>query len=792
MPRITASACLYLRRGSPVNRAYWSDSFGDFFEAATGNRPYPYQKRLAGGGIPSVIKVQTGAGKTEAAVLSVWLWRRLGNGDVPRRLIYCLPRRTLVEQTVDRVRGWLRNLDLNDRISVALLMGGSRDDDFEKYPTRECVIVGTQDMLISGALNRAYGQNPYRWPITFGMLNNDCMWVMDEIQLMENALPTSVQLDAFRQSFGTFGSCRTIWMSATIDPKWLRTVDSPPEHGPQCHLTDRDYNDPALGRRRDAPKRLRRAQIDMTKGYDRKSAGYLMGLHRKGTVTAIMVNTVKRSQDLYDAFRKEGADCMLVHSRFRAAEREKLNRWVNNMDGGGDKIVITTQVLEAGVDISVRTLVTELAPWSSLVQRFGRCNRRGEMEDADVYWIDIPDENYAPYGKAEMEEARRRLCGLDNGSVSPRHLSDPDEPNAFDAVLRRRDVVDLFDTTADLSGNHTDASRFVRTIRRPLDVGVFWRDSDKESAPDRNEICNVPVGDLKDLLRKAKTRGRVWNHADGRWQEISAGEIFPGQTVMLDSTAGGYSTVRGWDKGSGGRVDVVGNARTANDSHDADSQSLSSKPVTLEDHTAHVLGESRAILNGLAFLGDDLRNAVTEAVRYHDIGKAHAVFQSTMMRGMIDQVDQGKVWAKSQKDGIRHNIPGFRHEAASALAYLAHADQQAGHLRDLVAYLIASHHGKVRLALRNISGKRHDGPYLLGINTDGDRLPKFTSGTVSVDDTDLRMDIAQIGMTGAGPSWVERAVSLLERYGPFRLAYLELLVRASDMLASGKEREDGG
>ena len=778
-----------------MNRTRWRGNFENFFETATGNRPYPYQTRLAGGNIPSVIKVQTGAGKTEAAVLSVWLWRRLGNGDVPRRLIYCLPRRTLVEQTVDRVRRWLRNLGLDGEIGVTLLMGGSRDDDFEMHPARECVIVGTQDMLISGALNRAYGRNPYRWPITFGMLNNDCIWVMDEIQLMENALPTSVQLDAFRQSFKTFGSCRTIWMSATIDPKWLRTVDSPSEPGPECHLTDQDYDDQGLGRRRNAPKQLHRAQISMIKGYDGKSARYLMGLHRKGTVTAIMVNTVKRSQDLYDAFRKEGVDCMLVHSRFRAAERAKLNRWVGNMDKGGDKIVITTQVLEAGVDISVRTLVTELAPWSSMVQRFGRCNRRGEMGEADVYWIDIPDEkNYAPYDKTEMEEARTRLSGPDSGSVSPRHLSDPDEPNVFDVVLRRRDVVDLFDTTADLSGNHTDASRFVRTIRRQLDVGVFWRDSDKESAPDRDEICNVPVGDLKDLLRKAKTRGRVWNHADGRWQEVSAGEIFPGQTIMLDSTAGGYSIVRGWDKGSGGRVDVVGSAHTANDSHDADSQSLSSRPVTLEDHTAHVLEESRATLDGLEFLGDDVKNAVTEAVRYHDIGKAHAVFQSTMIRGMIDPrpVDQEKVWAKSQKDGIRHSIPGFRHEAASALAYLARAGPSADHPDDLVAYLIASHHGKVRLALRNVSGRRQDGPYLLGINTNGDHLPQFTSDTMSIEDTDLRVDVAQIGMTGAGPSWVERTVSLLERYGPFRLAYLELLVRASDMLASRKERKGHG
>lgn len=772
-----------------MSKKHAYDGFEDFFKVATGNSPYPYQKHLSEGSIPSVIKVQTGAGKTEAAILSVWLWRRLNNNNVPRRLVYCLPRRTLVEQTVGRVRTWLQKLDLADRIGIVQFMGGSSNDDFTMYPARECVIVGTQDMLISSALNRAYGQDPYSWPIIFGMLNNDCIWIMDEIQLMENALPTSVQLDAFRRSFGTIGPCQTIWMSATMNQEWLRTVNSL-QTDLECRLTDQDYNDSNLDRRRNATKRLHKAQIDVVKGYDRESARYLRGLHQKGTITAIMVNNVKRSQDLYDAFKEEGIDCMLIHSRFRAAERVKMNRQIDKMSESEDKIVITTQVLEAGVDISVRTLVTELAPWSSMVQRFGRCNRNGTLDNADVYWIDIPDETaYNPYDKSEMEEARAELSRLNNGSVAPRHLSDSKKINTFDTVLRNRDILDLFDTTADLSGNYTDASRFVRTIRQRLDVDVFWRNSDKESAPSKDEICSVLIGDLNDLLKKTKTRGRIWNHTDDQWQYISHSDIFPGQTIMLDSATGGYSIARGWDTRYGESVDVVGSPRAINDSHNADHQSMSSRPVTLEDHTAHVLGESRAILDELEYLDDELRNVVIEAVRYHDIGKAHMVFQSTMQKGMTDPVDERKVWAKSQKGSARHSITGFRHEAVSALAYLAHTNQLSDRLNDLTAYLIASHHGKVRLALRNVSRRRHDESYLLGINTNGDRLPKFTSDIVSIDATDLNTDLAQIGMTGSGPSWIERTTSLLEYYGPFRLAYLELLVRASDKLASKKERE---
>ncbi len=69
-----------------------------------------------------------------------------------------------------------------------------------------------------------------------------------------------------------------------------------------------------------------------------------------------------------------------------------------------DGIVIATQAVEAGVDVSARLLITELAPWSSLVQRMGRCNRRAEPSGgAEDLWVEIePDakgELILPYSK---------------------------------------------------------------------------------------------------------------------------------------------------------------------------------------------------------------------------------------------------------------------------------------------------------------------------------------------------------------------------------------------------------
>ncbi len=184
-----------------------SDFFRSFFKQATsGHSPYPYQCRLASEPIKSrLISVPTGAGKTAAAILA-WLYCRCVDPEnSPRRLVYCLPMRVLVEQTRDNAKAWLKNLNLRDKVGVHVLMGGEEADDWDLYPERNAILVGTQDMLLSRALNRGYGMSRYRWPMHFGLLHTDCLWVFDEIQLMGSGLATTAQPEAFRAALDRNG-----------------------------------------------------------------------------------------------------------------------------------------------------------------------------------------------------------------------------------------------------------------------------------------------------------------------------------------------------------------------------------------------------------------------------------------------------------------------------------------------------------------------------------------------------------------------------------------------------------
>ncbi len=127
----------------------------------------------------------------------------------------------LVGQTREVAESWLSKLGLSEEIKVHVLMGGEDGEEWDLSPERDAILIGTQDMLLSRALNRGYGMSRFRWPMHFGLLNNDCLWVLDEIQLMGVGLATSTQLQAFRRHFGMYREVKTVWMSATLLPEWL-------------------------------------------------------------------------------------------------------------------------------------------------------------------------------------------------------------------------------------------------------------------------------------------------------------------------------------------------------------------------------------------------------------------------------------------------------------------------------------------------------------------------------------------------------------------------------------------
>ena len=720
--------------------------------------------------------------------------------------------RTLVEQTEKNTREWLANLKsagaLPVDIGVHVLMGGEDAGEWDVHPEKPAILIGTQEMLLSRALNRGYGMSRYRWPMHFGLLNNDCLWVMDETQLMGVGVETSAQLDGFRQDgrMPTSGACPTWWMSATLDDSRLTQVDHPrPATGwPVLELSREEK---ATGRPNElftAPKKLSRATVELTaaskKDYAKSLPTLVNERHQSGTLTLVVLNRLSRAREVFEALATgkkplyhQPENAALIHSRFRPVDRE---RHAKLLFATGDRIVIATQAVEAGVDVSTGLLITELAPWSSLVQRIGRCNRRAEIPDAAVLWVDITpkddkDDLVLPYTKPELDKARAALSPL--ADVSPQALGNVNvtEETIIRPVIRRRDLVDLFDTTPDLCGQDLDISRYIRDGGYN-DVQFYWHDiaddgpSEDEPAPTRTELCRISIGDAAKFLSK-KPRAWRWNPLAENWEPTTHAR--PGGVYLADVKAGGYSDATGWTGDPKDKPTPHRPTAEALEAYGANRLSLAREWQIIADHAAQVVAETSRLSAAIG-LGETEAAALRLAALWHDVGKAHPEFQKMLRDGPHQPGDAAALYAKSKNPPApparARDYRSLRHELASALAWLLVGPQEESE-RDLVAYLIAAHHGKVRLSIRSLPNEpapEDDRLFARGI-WDGDALPSVPLGEITTPPVAFDLSFMQMGESKErGPSWLARTVELRDRLGPFRLAYLETVLRAADARAS--------
>jgi CRISPR-associated endonuclease/helicase Cas3 len=499
--------------------------------------------------------------------------------------------------------------------------------DWHLDPEREAILIGTQDMLLSRALNRGYGSGRARWPMEYGLLNVDCLWVLDEIQLMDVGLATSCQLQGFANADEGNGKLprprRTWWMSATLQRDWLRRAPAlmdAVDKLPQIELKPEEQR----GELYTAAKKIRMERIPAKEDSGLQKLAELVANAHSGGITLAVVNTVKTALGLYQALKKlkkADIDLRLVHSRFRGTERRKwavefLDRL--HCKPGQNRIIVSTQVVEAGVDISADVLVTELAPWPSLVQRFGRCARyggTGEIIVVDRRHTDETAEKLKgkdrensgdrqkddreiarPYDLSELEaaaEAIARLQGMASAAAIEQLEKNAEAevrarlyPYAPAQILTRRELRDLFDTGPDLTGADIDISRFVRGGEERDVIVWWWPIRENESPhprlrPSHDALCRIPVGEVRSWLfpggksgkdtqeedtagseaPKPKVRAWVWSYLDDGWEQVREHHIYPGQTILVDALGGGYDVEVGFT-GKAGVVPVeIGHVR---------------------------------------------------------------------------------------------------------------------------------------------------------------------------------------------------------------------------------------
>ncbi len=434
-----------------------SSDFGSAFEALTDHEPFPWQRRLfdmfRDGELPAAVDIPTGLGKT--AIMAIWLLARAAGVRLPRRLVYVVDRRAVVDQATDfaeELRARLQHpaleavrcdLRLAGReLPISTLRGQHVDNrEWLEDPAAPAIVVGTVDMVGSRLLFEGYGVSRRMRPYQAGLMGCDALVLLDEAHLsrpferllrtIEQERRAPAENNAESVTGKLAGPCagtslppsfRVLPLSATLG-------EAPPSASAPFTLDDdEDRQNETVQTRLGASKTLTIEDLGPKAPIDDVLAERAWGLARPeaaaGNPVRMLVYCDRRrvaesvAADLRrrDRLAKSDAAVVLFVGGRRVYERQDAANDLREhglLGSGGaaaraSVFVVATSAGEVGVDLDADHMVCDLVAWERMVQRLGRVNRRG-LGSARVLVIDQGPPETKSEARVERHRAARAL-----------------------------------------------------------------------------------------------------------------------------------------------------------------------------------------------------------------------------------------------------------------------------------------------------------------------------------------------------------------------------------------------
>lgn len=482
--------------------------FDQDFKILTGSPPFPWQQALyarflqeSGDHIPQACQLPTGLGKT--SVVAIWLLALAKCPDrLPRRLVYVVNRRTVVDQTTTEAKNYRQRISQTSAypalaklcshplagpddspLAISTLRGQFADNrEWSADPARPAIIIGTVDMIGSRLLFSGYGLGFRTRPLHAAFLGQDVLLVHDEAHL-EPAFQTLIESIADEQSrCRDFARFRVMALTAT-----------PRCQGQPFGLTPEDRKNTTVQRRLQATKTLELHPVE-----EKSQTEALIELalqHRaSGRAILVFVRSVEEVEKICSRLRdKEKLPVAQLTGTLRGLERDDLpknsvfQRFLPQATSDDSTVyLICTSAGEVGVNLSADHLVCDLSTYDSMAQRFGRVNRFGLRDDSriDVVHPTNFDE------QKPLEVARQRTLNLLkslHGDASPQALMDLDSAKCSAAfspsptILPASDI--LFDawsltTIRERLPGRPDVTPYLHGISEyePDQTTIAWRE----------------------------------------------------------------------------------------------------------------------------------------------------------------------------------------------------------------------------------------------------------------------------------------------------------------------------
>ena len=120
--------------------------------------------------------------------------------------------------------------------------------------------------------------------------------------------------------------------------------------------------------------------------------------YKNGKKVLVIKNTIKGATDIFEKLKRRGVEnILLYHSTFKKIDRNKKEELIfEKLRENSPFILVATQVVEISLDIDFEVMFSDVAPIDSLIQRFGRVNRKKDSKRVGKIYI-YKVQNYRPY-----------------------------------------------------------------------------------------------------------------------------------------------------------------------------------------------------------------------------------------------------------------------------------------------------------------------------------------------------------------------------------------------------------
>ncbi|MCW4009943.1 MAG: CRISPR-associated helicase Cas3' [Candidatus Bathyarchaeota archaeon] len=212
-----------------------------------------------------------------------------------------------------------------------------------------------------------------------------------------------------------------------------------------------------------------------------------------------MFNTRRKALCFFEKVSELKPDAVYLSTGIRKRDREKI---IENLHGSTPATVVSTQVLEAGVDVSFSRMYREMAPLDNIVQAMGRLNRECERSDPLLTVFRLLDNNHMPYSELEVEESKKRIPQLHSSKDLYDALSDYYKTVSSENLTNKNLAKNLDDYMKRL--NFDDVWKFVKDHALPLELG------DSLLVPDPQDFEKIK----KDFLSSDSNKGlgKIYTH----------------------------------------------------------------------------------------------------------------------------------------------------------------------------------------------------------------------------------------------------------------------------------------